>query len=45
VRARAPPFEVHVPPGTRFNLDGEVLELGPTRFTVEPEPFRLVVPR
>jgi diacylglycerol kinase (ATP) len=45
VRARAPSFEVDVPAGTRFNVDGEVLELGPTRFTVEPEPFRLVVPR
>jgi diacylglycerol kinase (ATP) len=44
VRARAPSFEVDVPADTRFNIDGEVLELGPTRFSVEPEPFRLVVP-
>lgn len=44
VRARASSFEVDVPAGTRFNVDGEVLELGPTRFSVDPEPFRLLVP-
>ena len=44
VRARSSSFEVDVPAGTRFNVDGEVLELGPTRFTAEPGAFRLVVP-
>lgn len=44
VRARAPSFDVDVPGGTPFNVDGEVLELGPARFTVDPVGFRLVVP-
>lgn len=43
VYARAPVLDVDVPEGTRFNVDGEVLRLGPTRFTVEPGAFRLVV--
>jgi diacylglycerol kinase family enzyme len=44
VYARAPVLEVDVPEATAFNVDGEVLELGPTRFTVERGAFRLVVP-
>ena len=45
VYARAPVLDVDVPEGTRFNVDGEVLALGPTRFTVERGAFRLVVPQ
>jgi len=44
VRARACSFDVDVAPGTRFNVDGEIVELGPTCFTVKAEAFRLVVP-
>ena len=44
VHARARSFQVDVPRGTRFNVDGEVVPLGPLRFTSEPRAFRLVVP-
>ncbi len=44
VRARARSFQVDVAPGTRFNVDGEIIELGPTRFTVAAGAFELVVP-
>lgn len=44
VSARAYGFDVEVPERTRFNIDGEVVALGPTRFTIEPAAFRLVVP-
>ena len=44
ISARAYTFDVQVPEGTRFNIDGEVIKLGSTRFTIEPEAFRLVVP-
>lgn len=44
VQARAPAFDVEVAEGTRYNVDGEVLELGPTRFSVEAGAFELVVP-
>lgn len=44
VRARARSFDVDVAPGTRFNVDGEIVELGPTRFTVKAGAFELVVP-
>lgn len=44
VHARARAFQVDVPQGTRFNIDGEVVPLGPLRFTSEPRAFRLVVP-
>lgn len=44
VHARASVIEVDVPPRSRFNVDGEVLELGATRFTVKRAAFRLVVP-
>jgi diacylglycerol kinase (ATP) len=35
--------EVLGPDGTAFNVDGELVTLGPARFTVQPEAFRLVV--
>jgi len=39
---RALEVEVDVEPGTAFNVDGEVVELGATRFTIEREGFQLV---
>ena len=44
VHARAAALDVEVPDGTPFNVDGEVLELGPTRFSVRGAAFRLVAP-
>ncbi len=44
VTARAHELEVDVPEGTRFNIDGEVVTLGPARFTIQPRAFRLVTP-
>ena len=35
--------EVLVPDGTVFNVDGELVTIGPARFTVRPRAFRLVV--
>jgi diacylglycerol kinase (ATP) len=35
--------EVLAPDGTPFNVDGEVVTIGPARFTVQPQAFRLVV--
>jgi diacylglycerol kinase (ATP) len=35
---------VEVAPGTPFNVDGEVLERGPSRFRADPAAFRLVLP-
>ena len=35
--------EVLAPDGTAFNVDGEVVTIGPARFTVQPRAFRLVV--
>jgi diacylglycerol kinase (ATP) len=35
--------EVLVPDGTAFNVDGEVVSIGPARFTVQPRAFQLVV--
>ena len=40
---RADVLDVKVAPATPFNVDGEVVELGPSRFTVERGGFRLVV--
>jgi diacylglycerol kinase family enzyme len=34
--------EVEVPAGTDFNVDGELVSIGPARFTVQPDAFRLV---
>jgi diacylglycerol kinase family enzyme len=43
VHARADAFTAHVPDGTAFNVDGEVVPAGETvRFTVAPGAFRLV---
>lgn len=42
--ARGRAFDLSVPPGTHFNIDGEVVALGSARFVVEPGAFRLVVP-
>jgi diacylglycerol kinase family enzyme len=36
--------EVGVPPGTPFNVDGEIREEGLDRITVEARAFALVVP-
>ena len=36
---------VDVPPGTRFNVDGEVVALGATAFTLDPARAEIVVPR
>lgn len=44
VRERAPSFQLSVAAGTRFNVDGEVVELGEVHFTVKPAAFELVVP-
>lgn len=44
VYARADEFEVDVPDGTEFNIDGEVVALGPARFSIERDAFELVVP-
>jgi diacylglycerol kinase (ATP) len=35
--------EVLAPDGTAFNVDGEIVTIGPARFTVQPRAFRLVV--
>jgi diacylglycerol kinase family enzyme len=35
--------EVLAPDGTVFNVDGELVTIGPARFTVQPRAFRLVV--
>jgi diacylglycerol kinase (ATP) len=35
--------EVRVPDGTRFNVDGEVVEAGSARFTAQARAFRLIV--
>jgi diacylglycerol kinase family enzyme len=43
VHARADRFTVHVPAGTSFNVDGEVVPVdGTVEFAVEPDAFRLV---
>ena len=45
VHRRGTELEVHVPAGTTFNVDGEVVETdGPVRFTVRPGAFALLVP-
>ena len=40
--ARCTSAEVQVPEGTEFNVDGEVLEVGPARFAAQGGAFRLV---
>jgi diacylglycerol kinase (ATP) len=39
---RARQVDVEVSPGTEFNVDGEVVRAGETRFTVEPGAFEVV---
>jgi diacylglycerol kinase family enzyme len=41
--ARGHVIEVDLPPGTEFNVDGEVRDDGMQRITVEHEAFELVV--
>ena len=40
---RALAAEVKVPPGTHFNVDGEVVEAGSSRFSVEPAALSVVI--
>ena len=40
--ARGEVIDLLVPVGTGFNVDGEVLELGPSRLSVEAAAFALV---
>jgi diacylglycerol kinase family enzyme len=42
-RSRCGTAELHVPPGTEFNVDGELVESGPAAFRGEPAAFRLIV--
>jgi diacylglycerol kinase (ATP) len=41
--ARCGSVELRVPPGTDFNVDGELVPFGPAGFTAQPAAFRLVV--
>ena len=41
--ARGHVIEVDLPPGTEFNVDGEILEDGMQRITVDHEAFELVI--
>jgi diacylglycerol kinase family enzyme len=41
--ARGRVIEVDLPPGTEFNVDGEVRDDGMQRITVEHDAFELVV--
>jgi YegS/Rv2252/BmrU family lipid kinase len=45
LHARARRVEIETPPGTEFNVDGELCELHPTTFTVRPGGVEVVVPR
>lgn len=42
--ARAARIEVHVPPGTRWNVDGELCVLEPASFRADAEAVEVVVP-
>jgi diacylglycerol kinase (ATP) len=42
--ARGRTVELELPPGTPFNVDGEVCEVSPTRFCARDERVRVVVP-
>jgi diacylglycerol kinase (ATP) len=44
-RRRCPSAVVRVPGGTEWNVDGEVVPAGTSRFRGEADAFRLVVPR
>ena len=41
--ARGRHAEVVAPPGTTFNVDGELVGAGPARFGVQADAFRLVI--
>ncbi|HEV2074990.1 MAG TPA: hypothetical protein VGR10_02015, partial [Thermoleophilaceae bacterium] len=41
---RAEAFALSVPEGTELNLDGEIVPIGRTRFSVDPTGVELVVP-
>jgi diacylglycerol kinase (ATP) len=41
--ARASVAEVEVPPGAHFNVDGELVEAGPSSFSVQPQAVSVVV--
>jgi diacylglycerol kinase (ATP) len=43
--ARARHVELDVPPGTEFNIDGEICELRPAVFSVRPGGVEVIVPR
>jgi diacylglycerol kinase (ATP) len=40
---RGSEVSVDVPEGTSFNVDGEIVEAGPSRFAIEPAAFEVVV--
>lgn len=42
VHARCGRAELHLPPGSELNVDGEVIAIGSARFTGRPAAFRLV---
>jgi diacylglycerol kinase (ATP) len=44
-RRRCPSAVVRVPPGTEWNVDGEIVPAGTSRFQGEADAFRLVVAR
>jgi diacylglycerol kinase family enzyme len=41
--SRGSEVSVDVPEGTPFNVDGEIVEAGPSRFAIEPAAFEVVV--
>jgi diacylglycerol kinase (ATP) len=43
VHSRCCSVDLRVPPGTDFNVDGEVLSAGPARFTAQAAAFGLIV--
>jgi YegS/Rv2252/BmrU family lipid kinase len=43
LHARARRVEIDAPPGTQFNVDGEICDLRPATFTVRPGGVRVVV--
>jgi diacylglycerol kinase family enzyme len=42
---RAREVRIDTPPHTEFNVDGEICELHPTEFTVQPGGVRVIIPR
>jgi diacylglycerol kinase (ATP) len=43
--ARAHRVEIEVPEGTEFNIDGEICDLRPTTFGVQPGGVKVIIPR